>query len=88
MDEIMKTIEECPIENLIFCYLKDDRMRSYLKGEDSNVCLNMALMVILKIVQDQVKDGEDPEELRVSLYYAINRIFDEVTILEEDDNGN
>ena len=85
MDEIMKTIEECPIENLIFCYLKDDRIRSYLKGEDSNVCLNMALMVILKIVQDQVKDGEDPEKLRVSLYYAINRIFDE---LEEDDNGN
>ena len=83
MDEIMKTIEECPIENLIFCYLKDDRIRSYLKGEDSNVCLNMALMIILKIVQDQVKDGEDPEELRVSLYYAINRIFDEV-----DDNGN
>ena len=83
MDEIMKTIEECPIENLIFCYLKDDRIRSYLKGEDSNVCLNMALMIILKIVQDQVKDGEDPEELRVSLYYAINKIFDEV-----DDNGN
>ena len=83
MDEIMKTIEECPIENLIFSYLKDDRIRSYLKGEDSNVCLNMALMIILKIVQDQVKDGEDPEELRVRLYYAINKIFDEV-----DDNGN
>lgn len=83
MDEIMKTIEECPIENLIFCYLKDGRVISYLKGEDSNDCLNMALMVILQIVRDQVKDGEDPEELRVSLYYAINKIFDEV-----DDNGN
>ena len=83
MDEILKTIEECPIENLIFCYLKDNKMRSYLKGEDSKVCLNMALMVILKIVQDQVKDGEDPLELRVSLYYAINKIFDEV-----NDNGN
>lgn len=82
MDEIMKTIEECPIENLIFCYLKDDRIRSYLKGEDSNVCLNMALIIILKIIQDQVKDGEDPEKLRVSLYYAINRIFDK---LEDED---
>ena len=60
MDEIMKTIEECPIENLIFCYLKDNKMRSYLKGEDSKVL-----------------------ELRVSLYYAINKIFDEV-----NDNGN
>lgn len=88
MDEIMKTIEECPIENLIFCYQKDGRVKSYLKGEDSNDCLNMALMVVLQIIKDQVKNGEDPEELRVSLYYAINRIFDEMTILEEDDNGN
>lgn len=84
MDEIMKTIKECPIENLIFCYLKDGRVKSYLKGEDSNDCMNMALMVVLQIIKDQVKEGEDPEELRVSLYYAINKIFDEVTILEDD----
>ena len=83
MDEIMKTIEECPIESLIFCYLKDGRVISYLKGEDSNDCLNMALMVVLQIVQDQVKDGENREELRVDLHRAINKIFDEVK-----DNGN
>lgn len=89
MDEIMKTIEECPIENLIFCYLKDGRVKTYMKGDGSDNCLNMALMIVRQIVRDQVKeDGENPEELRVDLYYAVNKIIDDVKALEDDDNGN
>lgn len=84
MDEIIETLRESPLENIIFSYTENETVNHFLRGKTSDHCLNLALMVVKNLVaQEVLEEGEDPEELRVSLYRAIDRIFDEVK-----DNGN
>ena len=78
VDEILKAIKECPIENIIFSYMKDSNVKSYLKSEDPEICLNMALLVVRHVIRDQVNDGYNPDVLRIQLLQAVNKFFDEV----------
>ena len=81
MEEIMKAIDECQLENLIFCYVQDGVMKALMKGEDSDNCMRMVLSLVRRIVRDQVnKEGDDANMLRVKLIQAINKIIEEVKI--------
>lgn len=79
MDEILKAIDECKLENIIFCYMQNGVLKAWMKGEGSDKCMNMVLSLLKPIVRDQVtKEGDDADMLRVKLLQAVNKIIEEV----------
>ena len=81
MDEIAKVfdkiMDEYPVKNFVFAYESDGIVRSCVKGETPETCMNLGLTMILHMVKDLIGEGIDPDVIRSALLQAVDRIMEE-----------
>lgn len=75
MDELMKRLEESPIENIVIAWKEGDHAKSLCKCESRAEGMNLGFH-ILQSVAEELMDDHTPDEVRYLLHEAVGRMMD------------